>query len=205
MADIIDREASNPVRIVGGDEAFEADVVSEGGIKKLYVKATAAAQPVGDLFFIKAMDGASSALAVDGSTTAVEFIVPAEAVKDLVVTSLLFEAFDGGIKVDNFLGLNSPLTNGILIEVKSQDEVFQFLPITNTQEFDSHFAFGSGRSFSIIFAAGNDSMVSRFGLDSPFTIKKQGTYASDDYIKVIIRDNLSNIDSLQFLTQGGRE
>lgn len=205
MADIIDRESSNPVRIVGGDEAFEADVVTEGGFKKLYVKATAAVQPVGNLFFIHAENGGSSQMAVNGSITPIEFTIPAEASDDLIVTSLLFEAFDGGVKIDNFLGLNSELDNGILIEVKSQDETFQFLPIKTTQEFDSHFSFGSGRSFSIVFASGNDSMVARFGLDAPFTLKKQGTYASDDYIKVIIRDNLSSISSLQFLAQGGRE
>jgi len=205
MGDIIDRESSSPIRIVGGDEAFEADVITEGGFKKLYVKATAAPQPVGNLFFLHAKNGSEEQMSVDGSTTEVEFIINAEAVNDLIVTSLLFEAFDGGLKIDKFLGQNSPLTNGILIEVKSQDDIFQFLPITNTQEFDSHFSFGSGRSFSLVFASGNDSMVARFGLDTPFIIKKQGTYASDDYIKVIIRDDLESISSLQFLASGGRE
>lgn len=184
----------------------EANVIKENGVFKLQVKSTAAPQPIGDLFFIHATNINSTDMNVDGSTTPVDFIIDADLTKDLIVSSLLFEAFDGGIKIDKFLGENSSLTNGILIEVKSQNEIFQFLSIKDTQEFDSHFAFGQGRSYSLIFASGNDSMVARFGLENPFIIKKFGTYPNnEDYIKISVRDNLSSVSKLQFIAEGGKE
>ena len=206
MADLTAKEASSTTRIVGSDENFAADVIEDKDLfKKLWVKASSVPTPLGNLFFIHATNNGSNELSVNGSGNNVEFTIEAEANNDLVVSSLLFEAFDSGIRIDRFLGQNSELSNGLLVEVKSEDTVFQFLPIKNTQEFDSHFSFGAGRSFSFIVASGNDGLVSRFGPDTPFLIKQQGTYAIDDYIKVIVRDNLNNIERLQFLAQGARE
>lgn len=205
MADVDSTKRADVAKLTGDDEQFVASVIQESGFNKLYVKATSAPQPVGDLFFLHATNGGSEDLNVNGSTTPVEFIVPADPSKDLVVNSLIFEAFAGGIKIDKFLSLNNALTNGILIEVKAEDEVFQFLPITTTSEFDAHFAYGPGRSFEIVFASGNDSMVTRYGPDTAFIIKKQGTYASDDYIKVIVRDNLNSIAKINFIASGAKE
>ena len=156
------------------------------------------------LYFDHVTDsGGSDDMNVNGSLgSPKEFITEALPGEDLLVKHLIFEAFDGGIKIDNFLGQNSALTNGILIEVKARDEVFQFLPITTTQELDSHFAFGNARSFELIVASGNDSVVARFGLDTPLILKAQGTYPTNDYVKVLIRDNLSNIAKLRFLIEG---
>lgn len=197
-----DDNDNTKVVITGGDDAHIADVIEEGGQKKLIVKATNAPQPIGNILFEYAKNGGSNELAVDGSTTEVEFTVPADATSDKVIEGLTFEAFSSSIKIDKFLSFNQELTNGILIEIKAQDEVFQFLPIINTMEFDSHFAYGPGRSFNITIASGNDALISRFGPTSPFVLKPQGTYASDDYIKVIIRDNLSSIVRLRFIAFG---
>jgi len=206
MGDLTDIKASGTTRIVGDDEQYSADVTLDKDlIKKLWVKSSIVTSPLGNLFFLHAMNGASSSLNVNGSGTPVEFLINAEVAADLVVDSLLFETFDGKIKIDKMLGKNSPLSNGIIIEIKSEDTLFQFLPITKTQEFDSYFAFGPGRSYELVSASGNDSMVARFGPANPFRITKQGTYASDDYIKVIIQDNLNNIANLQFLAEGSRE
>ena len=203
MADLPSNEASSPSRIVGSDELYAVDVFREDGINKLMVKSTIFPQILGDRFTIYAEEnGGSNEMDVNGSNTSVDFIINATALGDLVVSSLVFQAFDGGIKIDKFLGLNSFLSNGVLIEVKSEDVVFRFLPITNTIEFDSLFAFGSGRSFELISASGNDSMVSRFGPELPFLIKTPGTYATDDYIKVIVQDDLRSVARLRFLAEG---
>lgn len=202
MADIDEQKQSETVRIVGRDESFAADVITEDGENKLLVKSSNVPQPIGNLFFEYAADSSNIDMNVNGSGTTVEYEIQAHPTLDKVISSLVFEAFDGGIKIDNFLGQNSELTNGILIEVKSGDEVFQFRPIKNTQEFDSLFSFGSGRSYELIFASGNDSMVARFGSATPFVLKPVGTYATDDYVKVFIRDNISNINKLRFLAVG---
>lgn len=202
MADIQESKRSDVVRITGSDENHVADVIQEDGQRKLLVKTTNVPEPIGNLFFENAASGLNIDMNVNGSGTPVEFLVAAHPTQSRVVNSLVFRALDGGIKLDNFLGQNSPLTNGLLIEVKSEDQVFQFKPIQTTQDFDGLFSFGPGRSFDLIFASGNDSMVARFGTSVPFVLKPVGTYATDDYIRVIIRDNLSAIAQLRFLAVG---
>ena len=181
---------------------LDAQIVLEDGERKLIVKSTSVPQPIGNLFFDHAKNNGSEEMSVNGSGTPIEFTITADATRDIVIESLAFESFANGIKIDKFLSLNSELTNGVTVEVKSQDTVFSFLSIKNTKEFDSHFAYGPGRSYRLNFASGNDAMVSRFGPTLPFVIAKQGTYASDDYIKVTIADNLSQVNKLSFLAFG---
>ena len=191
-------------QIIGKDGITKVDVITEDGLNKFPVKATSAPEPLGDLFFNYALNGGSEQMAVDGSVTTAVFEVPADPTKDLIVNSLLFEALASSINMQDFLGDNSPLANGILIEVKSQDQTFQFLPIKSTLDFDAVFSFGPARSFDLVFANAVDSMIARFGPDTPFTIFKQGTYTTDDYIKVFIRDNLTGADSIKFIATGGK-
>ncbi len=202
MADLNGDNSAQDVTINDPSTGISANVITEAGINKLQVKATSVPQPLGNLVFLHAENNGSNDMAVNGSSTPVDFIVPANANFDIVCESLAFESFASGIKIDKFLSLNSALSTGLIIEVKSEDTIFQFLPITDTQEFDSHFAYGPGRSFDLLFASGNDSMVARFGPSTPFIIKQQGTYSNDDYIKVTVADNLSQISSLQFLIFG---
>lgn len=202
MADIVEQKQTELVRLVGGDEEYAADVVLEDGERKLLVKSTNVPQPIGNLFFDYATNVASVDMNVNGGGTPVTFDIAPHPTLDKVIGSMVFEAFDGGIKIDTFLGQNSELSNGIVIEVKSENEVFSFRPIRNTQEFDSLFSFGSGRSYEVIFASGNDSLVARFGSATPFVLKPVGTYATDDYIRVTINDNLSNVNKLRFLAVG---
>lgn len=202
MADLPSNEASSPNRIVGQDELYATDVIREDGINKLMVKSTIFPQILGDRFTLYAENLSSIDMNVNGSSTPVEFIINPIAAADLVVSSLVFQAFDGGIKIDKFLSLNQELTAGVLVEVKSEDFIFQFKPIRNTIEFDSLFAYGSGRSFDLTFASGQDAIVSRFGPTFPFLLKKTGTYATDDYVKVIIQDNLNSVSRFRFLAEG---
>lgn len=193
------------IRITGGDGLFFVDVVEEKGKFKLLAKTTSAPESLGDLFWLYAEKAGSNEMAVNGSVIPETFSIMADPTADLVVSTLIFQAFSSIIKIDKFLGLNSELTNGVLIEVKSEDSIFQFLPIKNTIEFDSLFSNGSARSYDLIFPSGNDSMVARFGLSNPFVLKKTGTFATDDYVKVIIRDNISSVTRLRFIAEGTRE
>ena len=203
MGDISDLEQSETVRIVGNDESFAVDVIDEDGLKKLIVKPILKRETLGNKVTLFALNGGSGDLTINGSGT--EFIIPSNATGDLVIKSLVFEALDGGMRMQNFLGKNSALTNGVVVEIKSEDNIFQFSPITKTIDFDSLFASGASRSFEIFTGSGNDSMVARFGESAPFVIKQSGTYTVDDYIKVIINDDLRSVGSLRFLADGSLE
>lgn len=205
MADISGSNRADFIKITGGDEIHTADVISEDGIKKLWVKATSAPQIIGNLYEEYVKNGTSNSLNVNGSVTPVEFIINALPSEDIVVTSMAFAGVDVGIKLTNFLGLNNALTNGLLIEVKSEDTTFQFQPIKTTYEFDMHFAVGAGGGFDIIGASSGDYMSAKFGPASPFVIKRQGTYLTNDYIKVIVRDNISQVDLLKMIVFGQKD
>jgi len=202
MSDINDEQQSEVVRITGGDEQYVAAVIQEDGQNKLLVKSSIVPQVLGNRFTRYAEDVGSNDMNVNGSGTPVDFIVDSDASGDMIISSLIFEAIDGGIQNNKFLGKSAEITTGVVVEVKSQDVVFQFLPIRNTIEFDSLFSHGQGRSFEVIYASGKDSMVSRFGPSTPFLLKQTGTYVTDDYIKVTIQDNLNNVTRFRFLAEG---
>jgi hypothetical protein len=203
MADLDFLERSAPVQIVGGDEQFPADVILERGQKKLLVKSTSAPQILGNISFDYATRQSDSSinLNVNGSATPQDFMIMAKPF-DLVVNSLVFECFAGNVRTDRFLDLNAELTNGILVTVKSENNEFSFNPIRRTGELDSLFAVGDFSDFKIIAASSGTYVSAKFGLSSPFIIRASGTYAIDDFIRVRVRDNLSAISRIRFLSIG---
>jgi hypothetical protein len=205
LADLDFLERSSPVQITGGDELISADVVFEKGFNKLYVKATAAPQVLGNLVFITAKNGINESLSVNGAVTPVDFTIPALIDADYIVTSITLECFAGNVRMDRFLDLNSELANGLLIEVQSEGVVFQFLPIKRTGELDSLFSVGEASDFNIVAASSGTFVSAKFGPSSPFIIKKQGTYPTDDYIKFIVRDNLSAISRIRAISFGAKD
>lgn len=191
------------IKLFGGDELFPADVVQERGQNKVLVKATSAPQILGNLSFDYAINPLNSSidLNVNGQATNVNYRINSKA-NDLVVSALVFECFAGNVRTDRFLDLNSELTNGLLITVKSENNTFQFNPIKRTGEFDSLFAVGDLSDFKIIAASSGTYVSAKFGLSSPFIIKKTGSYAIDDFIEVRVRDNLNSIGRIRFLSVG---
>lgn len=204
MADI-DREnqASSPINITGGDELYKADVIEEDGFYKLLVKSTTVSSPLRELVFLNAENGSGTEMNVNGSVTPVEFYInaPAAGQDDIVVRELRFNAYDNGVKVDNFLAQNAPLTNGIVVDVNIGGVMSAFLPIKSTAEFNANFAFGNGGKFDIIVGAGNDFMTATFSPLQAFKL----TAGSSDYVRVTINDNLSNVASLSFIAFGYKE
>jgi hypothetical protein len=201
MADLGFLERSNPVQIVGGDEKFPADVVNERGENRLLVKSASAPEVLGNIVFEYAEHDGLINLNVNGATTPQEFLVQAKPT-DLIINTMIFECFCGNTRTDRFLDLNSELTNGLLVEVKSEDSPFSFKPIKRTGELDSLFSVGAFGDFKIIASSSGTYVSAKFGLSAPFIIKAAGSFAIDDFIKVTIRDNLSSINRIRFLAVG---
>lgn len=160
---------------------------------------------VGDLIIANALNAGSPDLRVNGSlVTPIVFTVPAEANKDIFIEELRFYGNANGIQFGKFLGLNAPITNGILIEIRSDEVVTQLPLIKTTDDFKHKFAFGTGTGFQLNVQAGRDDFMASFSLTTTFPIRKAGTFVSgDDYVKVYIRDNLSaGLLALEFLARG---
>ena len=196
--DLTDLEASKTQRIVGSDESYAVDIIREDNVNKMLVKATTIPQTVQELIFAKFTDaGGSADMTIRGNQTPTIFSIEAHPTKDSILREIKAAAFDSGIKVDTFLGLNTAIT-GIQISLIINNIVQDFLPIQTTQDFDSHFAYGDGARFELISASGNDSLVAQFSPREPIVLKAGTT----DRVEILIQDDLRSVAFLEFLAFG---
>jgi hypothetical protein len=154
-----------------------------------------------------ALNGASSDMKVNGSlATPIVFTIPAEVTKDVFIEEIRFYGNANGIKFGQFLAQNNALTNGILVEAKSDDAVTQLPLLYSTDDLKHKFSFGPGSGFQLHVQAGRDDFMASFRFSASVPIRKVGTYTTDDYIKVSIRDNLTaGIQTLEFIAIGFQE
>ena len=135
----------------------------------------------------------------------VEFDILAKSEKAIFVQSLRFFGQGNGIKYGNFLNLNTSIANGLLIEIKSESIITQLPLIKTTEDFKNKFAFASGANgFVLDVASGRDDFFAVFDFGNPFLLEESGAHGAgnDDYIKIIVRDNISNVGSLRFSAKG---
>lgn len=135
--------------------------------------------------------GSSIEMNVNGSSTPVVFEILPDSIQDFYVGSIYVYAQDGAIKMSNYLGSNGTLTNGLLIEVKSNNIMTTYNVIQSTAEF---MAWSTEEKFLRLGDAGGDA-IKAIRTDG-FVLKKSGTYGSadkDDYIRVTVQDDLTTV------------
>lgn len=142
---------------------------------------------------------------INAATTDQVFTFPMDALDDLFISEIRFFGLGNGIQFQNFLSLNSPITDGILIQIKTDNNLVTFPVIRRTEDFADKFAFGGGDNFQLYIQSGADKFLASF-LSAPFPLRRSGTFGpgNDDYIRIIIRDNLSQITQLQAAIVGVR-
>lgn len=154
-----------------------------------------------NLFTEKALNGGSEDMNVDGSGTTQTFCIDPDATNEKIVQFLTFSGTDNGIKYSQFLAI-STLSNGILVRFKSEDNVGQFGVIDTTDDFEDGWA-NRPSDFSLAIQAGGDHFNGTKDLtESTIILSPTGTYATDDYVCVDIRDNLTAINELNFRAKG---
>ncbi len=134
--------------------------------------------------------GGSEDLKVDGSGTPEEFRIEASPDKERFFTSLRFEALGNGIQFTNFLSKNGALANGVMVKIRSNDSEIIFPLVTTTEDFASIFSRGPS-DFDLFDVAGTDYFRSTLTFAAPFQLFKQGTFSTDDFISITVRDDLS--------------
>jgi hypothetical protein len=142
-------------------------------------------------------NGSSSDMRVNGSVTPVTFSVTTSATRDIFVEQVRCFGGGNGIKFEQFMAQNIVLTNGILFEIKSDNETSTLGPIKVTEDFKNLFASAPGRDFRIDIQSAADQMIAVFTPTVPFPIRIQGAFGSgnDDYLRLLVRDNLTSIGS----------
>lgn len=140
-----------------------------------------------------AENGGSSNLLVDGSITPIEFTINANPSKERFFTSLRFEALGNGIQFTNFLSQNGALAigQGVLVTIRSNDSQISLPEIRTTEDFGSIFSRGAS-DFDVYDVSGTDYFRATLNFAAPFQLYKQGTFATDDFIKITIRANLTS-------------
>ncbi len=192
--------------LVGAGNLTPVDTITEDGITKLEVKSSIIPQALGNVFFLNATNITHGGeLNRDGSVTPIVYTLNAESgvgARDLVVSEIRFSSRDNGIKVENFLGLNAPLTTGIVVDViNSSGETFSFLPIVATNEFESHFAYGPGARFTSLASNSSTYIGALFSPRNPFVLVKD----TADKISVTISDDLSTVQAIEFIAFGFKD
>ena len=160
---------------------------------------------ISDLYIENAKNGGSPDMQVNGSVTPVDFTIAADANDDLFIEEIRFYGGGNGIKFGKFLSQNSALTNGIQVQIKSDNQTTTLPMIKTTEDFKNKFAFGSGANFRIDVQAGADQFLAVLLFENPFPIRVAGAFPSDDFLKITINDNLSTgIIELELLSFGFR-
>lgn len=164
------------------------------------------AKELSDIFFQEASNATyGTNLLQNGSVTPVIFSIDAQTDKELFIESLIFSAQGNGIQYGNFLSKGGNLTNGVLIEIKSDNIVTTFPVIKNTESFKNRFAALSNIASNFVLEqpSGPDEMISILRFENPFILRESGAFSSDDYIRVTIRDDLtSGISRFDFAARG---
>ena len=160
---------------------------------------------VGNLFIQNAENVTyGSDMAQDGDPTPIIYSINAIEDFDILVRELRFSGSGNGIQFGQFLNINIVLSNGIKIDIKSDDSVITLPLISTTDHFMNRFALGQ-LGFQLFITAGIDTFLATFKLETPFPLTKIGTFATDDYIKVTIQDDIDSISSLEFLAFGFKQ
>lgn len=141
---------------------------------------------------------------VDGSAVPVnfDFVVPAGTrYKTFSFSRINFELVDGAMRWDRFGGLGGGLANGLLLQIVDNNNAIR-------QDFDttrrpimtnSDFSPLAGIDNLLTAAAGPDAMPIRFSI---FKAGRTMTLFPNWRIRLVVRDDLRNIDLFRTMIQG---
>lgn len=202
MGDLTQIESTQYVSIADEESGYTADVqLGEDNVNRLVVDARLVPRPIQGLFISRFENAGSTDLNVNGSATPIEFEIPTTNF-DRAINKISIYGRDAGIKFGQFLAINQALTNGLLIEIKSDDNVFTSLPLVQTDDFRNLFCV-SPRDFTIDVFSNEDVFNATFVAPEPIIIRSNTEFTTPDYIKITVRDNLNTVNYLEANVIGG--
>jgi hypothetical protein len=157
-----------------------------------------------DGFLTQNADGTTTNAAVNGSLgSPIEFRLNPLVGSDFIVNEILILGLDGAIKLNNWIGSNSALTNGCILEVRADSVVTTFPNFYKTLDLA---AFSSIGGFDLLSEQSGD-MVRCIREFQPLLILRAqdtfGTSASQqDYVTWTVQDSHSGIDEIRVQVRG---
>jgi len=190
IIDALPAGTNNIGKIVLTNGTYDVDVTSSG---RLEVSVAADARAVVDVYLL---NGSSNEMAVDADPTPQEFVWNPGS-NDVEGSALTFVIEDSTIYFGDKFGGISELDNGVLIQVKAQDTVYTIATVYRTRQFSQL----AGPGGFDLYAATPDHMKAEISLEG-FVFAATGTYATDDYVKVTIRDDIDGLEHMSALFKG---
>lgn len=188
----------------GTSLARDPDNPHIGGILGISGSVRVSAEDVQELLEEFASNGGNTNLAVNPGGTPDEYVINANPAggKVKVIEVFKFYGSDGNIKVggSNFLGLNSPLTNGLEIQLTKNNATTVFRNVKTTSDFLARLSSSPEKSI-LIPSSGVDFIESVFDLVAR-NVQLKLEPGTTDEVKIIVQDNLSSVDELYFVTEG---
>jgi hypothetical protein len=177
------------------------------GVLGISGSVTSTAQDVDLLLEEFAMDGGGFDLTVDGSVTPVEFTIDANAAggTNKVITTFKLYGDDTNIKVGEgaWWGVNSALTNGLLVEITKEGVTDTFRNLKSTNDVLARMSSTPEKS-EIVRQSGGDYMAAVFDFaDRGIQITLEA--GTTDQIKVTVRDDNTAISDMFFVVEGFEE
>jgi len=148
--------------------------------------------------------GVVTDMGVNGAGTPKEFLINASATTDVFIEEIRLFGQGNGIQFKNWMSSNQPLTNGLQIEIQS-DNITTTLPLLkNTADIKNKFSFGQGATgFALDIASGRDDVIGVFTFANPFILRVAGTFTNDDHIKITVNDNMTSTQAeIEFWAKG---
>lgn len=167
----------------------------------LNVETQAESLDFGSAFFKKIMNGASDEMSVDGSVTPVVFEFGPDdyndGTKDAEIREFKVQLRDNQYTVDGFMGINTPLTNGVLIEIKSNNSTLSYEPIVDNGDWEFKFTVGAGSEVDLTIDNSGNILTATSRGSIVLARKDYHGVGNDDYIRITIRDDISNLVSMK--------
>lgn len=124
------------------------------------------------------------------------FTIPTSATRDIFIVQIRCFGGGNGIKFEQFLAQNIVLTNGILFEIRSDNETSTLGPIKTTEDFKNLIS-SDAAQFKVDIQSGADQFIAVFQPQVPFPIRIQGAFgtspANDDYLRLLVRDDIDSV------------
>lgn len=192
-----DSEPHMKTKLCGPDETHCTDVADFSGVKRARVETILSGSAVtipggiGDRHYAYLLKSGSADLRVNGSGTPQVFETGPDGTKDIYVEQMRCFGGCSNFKYEQFFCKNAALTNGVGIEIRSENSVLTFEPLKVTEDWKNVFSYPRSDSFRIDIQSGGDQFMAIFQPTAPFPLKKTGTYGTDDYVKITINDDLT--------------
>jgi hypothetical protein len=177
-----------------GQSVTTSDSAAGGQLDVFLTQETAPGEP----------DGVTTNAAVNGTLISpIVFSFYAVPNFDYIVTDIIVIGIDSGIKINRWIGANSALTNGCVLEIKHDDELTIPEPFLRTRDLAAYATLGG---FDLFVEAGGDMVKSIRQYKPLLVLREKGTFGTlpgaDDHISWTVRDSHAGIDEITVELRG---